>query len=230
MKDKPKGILRSIENPFFVVVVLLATVFVAGPFVEPWEGRWGDRLLAATSSFALALGIVGAKPGRWTVRLGLGAAVLAVLFAAVARTDDDLWSTLTGITLIGLCMGALVTILGTVLRARSVRVEEIFAAIAAYLLLGFLWAFLYIICHHHTPQAFEGLGGVTDSDLSSHLTYYSFVTLTTLGYGEIVPTNALTRNLAVFEAVTGQLFIAVLLARLVALGTMSAMASKNPDE
>jgi hypothetical protein len=156
--------------------------------------------------------------------------LIVVSTALSSHERRDLWGAVTYVGLVLLTMTALVTVLRTVLLARSVRAEEIFAAIAAYLLLGFFWAFLYAVFEGQTEDAFRGLDAVPRDEMVSTLIYYSFVTLTTLGYGEIVPTNSFTQNLAVFEAVTGQLFIAVLLARLVALGTMNAISSSNrPD-
>jgi voltage-gated potassium channel Kch len=102
--------------------------------------------------------------------------------------------------------------------------ERIEAAVATYLLLGFVWAQAYSIVHIADPDAFRS----PDTDAagapaalvraSEHrFLYFSFVTLTTLGYGDVIPVRPLARSLAALEAVTGQLFLAITLARLVAL-------------
>jgi len=102
--------------------------------------------------------------------------------------------------------------------------ERIEAAVATYLLLGFVWAQAYSLVELAHPEAFrfpeENAHGDTPVLVraSEHrFLYFSFVTLTTLGYGDITPVRPLARSLAALEAVTGQLFLAITVARLVAL-------------
>ncbi len=105
-------------------------------------------------------------------------------------------------------------ILSHVLRAERVSKEKIFGALSVYLLLGVIWALLFIIVEFLMPGSFRyGQGALTGAEML----YYSFVTLTTLGYGDITPLTPPARSLAMIEAVIGQLYIAVLVARLVGL-------------
>ncbi len=85
-----------------------------------------------------------------------------------------------------------------------------------YLLLGFIWAHAYELVALWHPGAFAGA-----VDGSLPWTYYSFVTLTTVGYGDITPVHPLARAVAVLEALTGQLYLAIMLARLVSLELQS---------
>lgn len=87
-------------------------------------------------------------------------------------------------------------------------------AIAVYLLFGIAWAHAYQIVFYNNPHAFV-VQTATPSSVSEWL-YYSFITVTTVGYGDIVPTTRVTRMLSVSEALTGQLYLTVLIARLVA--------------
>jgi hypothetical protein len=98
--------------------------------------------------------------------------------------------------------------------------SRIQGAIAAYLLLGLSWANGYAILSRHHPGAFSA--AVTTPSSVTAWTYYSFMTLTTVGYGDIVPVAPVARMLAMGEAVSGQLYLAVLLARLVALQVSSS--------
>lgn len=226
MSNERAGILHGFENPFFVVVVLLCALFVGAPLLDSVASlrSWTDSILDGVACFALTLGIASARPPRAVFRVGVAVSILVVLATVVGSgTTDHPLDTFSRIGLAVLSMAALVTILRFVLRARSVHGEEIFAAIAAYLLLGFFWAYLYVALHfsHVDEPAFTGLDLGDQSGVIAQLNYYSFVTLTTLGYGDIAPANAFARSLATFEAVTGQIFIAVLLARLVALQTMN---------
>jgi voltage-gated potassium channel Kch len=106
-------------------------------------------------------------------------------------------------------------VLFQVFRQGPVTVRRIQGATAAYLLLGLAWASAFEIALLSRSDAFrfpEGKGGGPTS-----LLYYSFVTLTTVGYGDITPVSPAARSLAVGEALVGQLFPAILIARLVSL-------------
>ena len=89
--------------------------------------------------------------------------------------------------------------------------DVIFAAISAYLLLGIAWGHLYELLEMTAPGSFKGLGADLIKD---DLFYFSFVTLCTLGFGDVVPITRPARSLTILEAVIGQLYIAVLIARL----------------
>ena len=106
-------------------------------------------------------------------------------------------------------------VLAQVFRAGSVNRHRILGAIAVYLLLGLAWGEAYSALAMVVPEAFSPVGP-PGADPQRWL-YYSFVTLTTVGYGDITPVGPLARSLAILEALTGQLYPAILLARLVAL-------------
>jgi len=107
-----------------------------------------------------------------------------------------------------------------IFRAKEVTRDIIGMALCTYVLLGALWMLFYIPVAAWDPDAFRFVTEHTTRDLSPALTYFSYVTLTTLGYGDIIPTSELARSLAILEAMTGTLFLAVLISRLV--GTYSS--------
>jgi len=92
--------------------------------------------------------------------------------------------------------------------------ERIFAALGAYLLAGLLFAFAYWMLDRAWPASFRGVAGALGQ---ADAIYFSFVTIGTLGYGDIVPISEPARGLAIVEAVSGQMYLAVLVARLVSL-------------
>jgi hypothetical protein len=104
----------------------------------------------------------------------------------------------------------------------SVSVDTIAGALAAYILLGIGWAFAYSLLEHVVPGSIAGLRA--PSGLHRYYEYlgYSFDTLTTLGYGNVVPANDKADALAAAEAVVGQVYLTVLVARLVALNLAAA--------
>jgi hypothetical protein len=101
------------------------------------------------------------------------------------------------------------------LRARVVDAEHIFAALDAYLLAGLIFGVCYWLLEQNWPTSF-GAASASDLDLARAI-YFSFVTIATLGYGDIVPASDAARGLAILEAVGGQMYLTVLVARLVSL-------------
>jgi len=123
--------------------------------------------------------------------------------------------TLSAWTLIGLFAAAVA--LRFAMRGTKVDAEHLFAALSAYLLAGLYFGLLYWALEQIHP------GTVTASNFSRMgAIYYSFVTLATIGYGDIVPRTDVARGLAIVEGIGGQLFLAVLVARLLSLYSGSA--------
>jgi hypothetical protein len=93
--------------------------------------------------------------------------------------------------------------------------------IAGYLLIGFMWTFAYQLLVQQIPGAihFDSGSADTPSLQPGLLTYFSFITLTTVGYGDVHPAHAAVRSLAVAEALIGQLYIATLITSLVGLAS-----------
>jgi hypothetical protein len=104
-------------------------------------------------------------------------------------------------------------------RSGPVNVHRIQGAVVAYLLLGLVWASAYEVVALLVPGAFEGAEPVAHD--SRIWIYFSFVTLTTVGYGDVTPAHTAAQSLAMLEALTGQLYPAILLARLVSLEAQS---------
>lgn len=112
-----------------------------------------------------------------------------------------------------------VSIMRFVLNSEQITADKICGAISAYLLMGIIWSFIYTIFHHIDSASItvpaEWLS--TNTINSYWAIYFSFTTLTTLGYGDITPQTPLTQSYAVMEAAIGQIFLAVIVARLIAL-------------
>jgi hypothetical protein len=96
--------------------------------------------------------------------------------------------------------------------------HRVVGAILLYLTIGLVFVALYTMLGAWVPNAFNGLTVTAHVSIPSDLIYFSFTTLTTVGYGDIVPVHPLARSLSNLEAIVGQLYPATLLARLVSLG------------
>ena len=112
-----------------------------------------------------------------------------------------------------------ITISSYVLQQKNVTHGMIFGAVCGYLLVGVSWAFTYSFVALLEPGSFAIAvsGQTSQGDVLPDFFYYSFVTLTTLGYGDITPVGPFARSLSTLEAVVGQIYLTVLIARLVGL-------------
>ncbi|GAB4393360.1 MAG: potassium channel family protein [Gammaproteobacteria bacterium] len=117
-----------------------------------------------------------------------------------------------------------VTLIIHVLSYKKVSADKIYGAICGYLLMGIVWALIYTLIEHKLPGSFHASHIIAASNSSlahprylNQFIYFSFTTLTTLGYGDITPITSISRAFTSLEAVAGQLYIAVLIARLVGL-------------
>jgi hypothetical protein len=209
--------LRIRFRGLFLSVLL---VVVTTPLLA--EGRGGGYLfqLLLTAVFLGALNAVSHK--KRTLRFGLALALPAVVASWTARflpgIDALAWVDLVFTTAF-LCFTS-AHILGYVFRARRVTSEILFGALSVYLLIGVTFALVFTTVEARHPgslslPAIEA--GQPDPRPFATISYFSFVTMTTLGYGDIGPLTPAARSLVTLEALLGQLFLAVLMARLVAL-------------
>jgi hypothetical protein len=197
--------------------LLVLVLFVLPPLVEP-EGS-GRGLVIDVGLSALLLAGVAAVSTLPAVRallfvLVVGALVVRWgLFSAPATAASAL------VTVVAMAF----VVLAQAFRAGPVNVHRIQGAVAAYLLLGLAWALSYELVALLATGAFAVTGPAEPE--RHRFIYFSFVTLTTVGYGDVTPVHPVARSLAVAEALTGQLYPAILLARLVSLATGSGPAS-----
>ena len=125
-----------------------------------------------------------------------------------------------------------VTILSYVLRSGKVTSDRIYGAICAYLLFGYSFAFLYSVIEEVQPGSFTALTSTSAHDLVSRLMemrYLSFVTLASVGYGDIVPHTEMARTAALLEAMLGQFYLVALIGRLVGLHIIHGDSRSRSD-
>ena len=112
-----------------------------------------------------------------------------------------------------------------VLFGGRIDINRIIGSVCIYLLSGSIWGIVYTLLHTLSPGAFEGVSALEWNTLVHELTYLSFSTLTTLGYGDVTPVSAVARTLCFLESVLGQMYLTVLVAALVGVH----IASRQPS-
>jgi Ion channel len=200
-----------LRRRYAILFYTLLLTIVAVPLVAAFELKPSliDFFLAA--NLLAAVIPAGAGRGRYVL-------LTAVIFAwlgspAMVWFDHPTLSAMTlGVwTLLGLFAAA--AALRFAMRATSVDAEHLYAALSAYLLAGIFFGHFYWVLEQIATGTFAATG---DFSRMSAI-YFSFVTIATLGYGDIVPRSDVARGLAIVEGVGGQLFLAVMVARLVSL-------------
>ena len=199
-----------------MLVCLVLTIFVGGPLAA--TGPDGQYVFDVFFSLLLLSGVI-AVPRQRLLPFAVAAVTLLALVVRWTRHGSPnpttaVWDDV--LTILSLVMFA-AFVLFQVFRAGPVTTYRIQGAIVAYLLIGLIWAAAYGMIYQLAPGAFSFPQGLRDSRLEHGLAYYSFVTLTTVGYGDIVPVHPLARSLSIAEALIGQLYPAVLIARLVSM-------------
>jgi hypothetical protein len=176
---------------------------------------WLDLVFAVF----LAIGAIFVFEPRPIVRMFLICLAGSVIASLLEHFFDHVWLTVVRSLLTMLSAGLLgALLLARVMRDGRINVNRIMGAIGSYLLIGAVFAQGYRLLAAFVPQAFA-LGGTPASweAIAPLLTYFSFITLTSTGYGDITPLHPYARSLATMEALAGNLFLAVLVARLVGL-------------
>lgn len=192
---------------------LLLILLIIIHFVEPFVGSSWILELAVSSVLAFTLLCA-------SLFTGMRASTFAVvcLFAALWIASNLLAGfniNLRGIAVISSGSLMLIAVFVTfryLLSAKKYDAELLFGAIFGYLLLAQTWAFVYAKIEQWSPGSFTHSAQVLDW---STFQYFSLVTITKLGFGEITPANALTRNLVAFEAVMGVMYVAVLIGSII---------------
>ena len=210
-------------------LLALALLFIATPLVE--NIRYGNSIEVSLMTMVLVSGVLAVGRNRRTL---VWAAVLMVP-SVTARWVHHFFPELASAAVIFLVAGLVYLIflvlqfLLFILRAPRVNSEVLYAGISVYLLLGLVWTLAYLLVAtladpQHPAFAFStGPAGQSMTGFTAY--YFSFVTLTTVGYGDITPVSNPARALAALESMTGTLYVAVLISRLVALYSSQGLES-----
>jgi hypothetical protein len=198
--------------------LLLGTLVAAYVFSAVTHSKWAAAIHV---SFIVAIALLAIRHSRLR-RRGTAVATIALLVTAIAAgvgaTSASRPAQGTASIWNGLMLLLTVTvIIDRVLRLNKVTAQSIYAALSAYLLIGLMFASFFAAIGFLVSGPFFANG---QPDNATTLQYFSFTTLTTLGYGDFTAAGNLGRALAVLEAIAGQVFLATLVARLVsAYGT-----------
>jgi len=203
------------QRRFLILLISLLLIDVLLPILEELDLVRARICLNVLFALILLSSVYAISENKklGLITLCLSVVALGTRFAVEFVPEPTKGMIVTALLLMVVCLFLISTvILIEVLKPGRVTGEKISAAICVYLLIGFLWAMLFTLVFVLDPQSFAIEGATL-----SHFIYYSYVTLTTLGYGDIAPLSPVGKSLAYVEAIIGQIYLTVLVARLVGL-------------
>ena len=197
------------KNRFIYIILAITLVILVNPFIRD-TGKTGYFIATLfTAMIPLA--------SYYALTEDRKRAIIILCIAAPFVIFDGFTIFLTHryLMVVGYCFGTIlyfyivVLLVRNLLSQRVITANLIYCAISIYLLIGIMWAGIYTVLEGISPGSFSGLSKTTD------LLYFSFVTLTTVGFGDVSPLSILAKRFAIFEAAMGSIYMAVIIAMIV---------------
>jgi hypothetical protein len=217
-----RGVLReaaAASDSYGLLLVLILIDYIL--LSVDWTGGWA---LIVDSLFIGMTALLGFHTSHVRghllriVRVAAAIALLASISAAIVGLTPRSQGTI-GIILALLILSTPIAVLSRIVKHERVTAETLLGAICVYVMLGLVFAYadvsVFRIGGEHFFAQSKPPGGFNSPDF----VYFSFITMTTVGYGDLTPANGFPRTMAVFEALTGQIFLVVMVSRLVAMYT-----------
>jgi voltage-gated potassium channel len=223
VKNRQHGII--FRSRFLFLVVSLFFYIVVSPFLENFIGL--KFLISIFLTMILLSAIYAVSLDSRQQQISMIIAIPLAIFIWVAlffKVPNSFY--IINISGILFFIFISVAILSFIFKQTEITQEVIAAAVVVYLFLGICWAFAYSILEQIIPGSFD-LGGIEVEKMRQTFSYYSYVTLTTLGYGDITPLTSRAAALSVSEALVGQLYLTVLVARIIGLHISQSLLKKD---
>jgi len=214
-RRKQRWLVRAeqIGDAFGLVLLLVLLTYVLTSLLG--ERGWDSVVISVSTTATSIVSLTSARAKPRTVRAALWLSALAVLLAAVSAASDTLlYLNLSAVLQVLLLAGAMAAVLRRVVRNAGADSRTILGAISVYTVFGLLFTFLYgFVARVQDSPFFEGHPSASGSDFI----FFSYTTLTTTGFGDLVPADQPGRMLSGLEMMIGQIFLVTLVAGLVSL-------------
>ena len=206
----------SHQANFYYLLAGLLLLLIAGPLSHDLVEHTSSILTSIVFTATLIVSIWSLIDSRKWFVIGVALAVLSVIIAIVDffSTALDLQLASMSLALI-FCIMSFIFTIRIIIRGTEMNLNRMVGGICAYLLLGIALGLLNMFIHRLLPGSYTGMSDSPTSLAGLDMIYYSFVTITTLGYGDISPVRPLARAVAYITAVAGQFYIAILVGMMV---------------
>lgn len=223
------------DHRFSVLLTALIIFLIGTPVVMglDWPVWWLDgsiSVLIVAAIFSLCF-----EPHEriFALAFGIPSALLSSAGTVFSGTEYISLITACRVCEVLFLFGAAIQIVKSLFRPHKLSFDSVFGAVCGYLFLGLGWTGIYLLIEGFQPGSFQINQTIIPADVPNHplsfeLSYYSFVTLTTIGYGDVLPMTPVTRTMSWMEAIAGQFYLAVVVAGLV--NSMPSRSTKSPPE
>lgn len=215
--QRPHQLRVSHQDNFAHLTWALLVLLLVTAAADQFALTYAEHLVDAATILTLAVGTWGIRGRSEWAYSGVGLLLALAATTVASFVVEGAGYVLVGqiILLLFLAMSAWIAIRHEIFSGTPVDRNKLVGTLCVYLLVGLIWAVIYSLILHVDPQAFHGVGVDARRAVDADLVYFSFVCLTTLGFGDILPLTPLARFLVYLEAIVGQFYIAVIVAILV---------------
>lgn len=217
------------DNFSYLLFSLLFLLF-SSAFVDQFFERslLGQALVIAFTVISMAIGVWSLRSSRYAFNKAVGLIATAIVISTLVIALDK--AELSFIHLIIMLYFFIITLrlsAQQVLFSHQITTNNIIGSICIFLLLGLIWVILYLLLAEFSPNSFSGIESITWQENFPDFIYFSFVTLTTLGFGDLLPISPLARFLVYLEAIVGVFYMAIVVSSLVSAGISDIQARKK---
>jgi len=206
------------ENNFVYLFFALLIFLFSGAIMSEFPGSVGQDIFSIVTILMLMLSIKSLKTEKtwkWTVYALVVSFVILTVLGKIFDHQLNVYLILA--VLLIFFIGSFSTAAKQVLLEGDIDGNKIIGSLSLYILLGLIWAVIYLLLLVMDPTAFSGIETANWQQSFSRVAYYSFVTLTTLGYGDILPTNHVAEFFVYLEAIIGVFYMAIIVSSLISL-------------
>jgi len=206
------------KNNFVYLFFSLLIFLFSAAIMSEFPGTVGQDIFSFVTLLMLILSIKSLKTEKTWIWAVYALVVSFVILTALGKMFDHQMNVyLTLIILLLFFIGSFSTAAKQVLLVGDIDGNKIIGSLSLYILLGLIWAVIYLLLLVMDPTAFSGIETTNWQQSFARVAYYSFVTLTTLGYGDILPTNHVAEFFVYLEAIIGVFYMAIIVSSLISL-------------
>ncbi len=218
------------KNNFVYLFFSLLIFLFSAAIMSEFPGTLGQDIFSFVTLLMLILSIKSLKTEKTWIWAVYALVVSFVILTALGKMFDHQMNVyLTLIILLMFFIGSFSTAAKQVLLVGDIDGNKIIGSLSLYILLGLIWAVIYLLLLAMDPTAFSGIETTNWQQSFARVAYYSFVTLTTLGYGDILPTNHVAEFFVYLEAIIGVFYMAIIVSSLISL-RLSALEKERKDK
>ncbi|MEQ9209219.1 MAG: potassium channel family protein [Pseudomonadales bacterium] len=216
MKQAPKHLITEPRWGFEVLLILLVASLIVPAYMTPGPVRAASSSLLLSFTLISSLYLVVYQLRELYIGIGLMIPCLLTLWWHPPLPEP--WNYNAGYLLYIVFILYITLHIGRyLLETDEIDTDMVLAAISVYFLIGLLWAFIYVTIETSTPGSFSLPPNSSEGPTYSLFVYFSYVTLTTLGYGEMTPVSEVAQSWSIMESIAGQLYLTIVIARMIGL-------------